>query len=136
MVTQKKPASPTAGVHKPVSGVFEQLKKLEADQEKLTAARAQLLTGAKEELLAQGKDLIHQFAALGFRYELVDRAAAKKSHQAPVKGKGMRQTPEGKACPVCGFATEPMHDARTHRHLKHKKPFTAAELEERGLTRV
>lgn len=41
-----------------------------------------------------------------------------------------------KPCPVCGFATNPGHDARKHRAQGDKKrPFTSKQLKELGLVK-
>jgi DNA-binding protein H-NS len=40
------------------------------------------------------------------------------------------------ACPICNFQTTPPHDGRTHRNQKKKAPFSAAELADKGLTKV
>jgi hypothetical protein len=39
-------------------------------------------------------------------------------------------------CSVCGFKTEPPHDARSHAQQNPKGPFTASELADRKLERV
>ena len=39
-------------------------------------------------------------------------------------------------CSVCGFKTEPPHDARSHGQQNPKGPFTASELADRKLERV
>jgi DNA-binding protein H-NS len=56
----------------------------------------------------------------------------KKANGATVKAKGSKVV----ACPICHFQTTPPHDGRTHRNQKKKAPFSAAELTEKGLTKV
>ena len=56
----------------------------------------------------------------------------KKASGATAKAKGAK----AEACPICGFQTTPPHDRRTHRYQKKKAPLSAAELKEKGLTKV
>jgi hypothetical protein len=132
----KKSTPPTAEPKTPLT-VLEKLHKLDEDRTKLEETRKSLLDTARTELLAQGQAVIAGLKSLGFVYILSE--PAKKSHHKPVKGLGIvreRATPEGKVCPVCNYATSPVHDARTHRHMKEKKPFTEAELQEKNLVRL
>ncbi len=39
-------------------------------------------------------------------------------------------------CPICEYHTNPPHDGRAHRYQKKKAPLSAAELKEKGLTKV
>jgi hypothetical protein len=61
---------------------------------------------------------------LGFR----GRAKAQESREG--------RPPKDEPCPVCHFRTDPPHDGRSHRGETKKKPFTAEELEKKGLTKV
>jgi hypothetical protein len=43
---------------------------------------------------------------------------------------------EDEPCSICNFRTDPPHDGRSHRGQTKKKPLTAEELEQKGLTKV
>ena len=61
------------------------------------------------------------------------KANGRKKPSGPTaKAKGAK----AEACPICGFQTTPPHDGRTHRYQKKKAPLSAAELKEKGLTKV
>jgi hypothetical protein len=88
---------------------------------------------AKKEALARAKQAITDLHALGFRYSLTQVSAGKK----PTGRKGLGGIPTEKPCPICGFRTNPPHDARKHRFSKAKKrPFNAKELADLGLRKV
>ncbi len=112
--------------------VLEKLKKLEAEAGEL---RAQ----AKKEAMAAVKSALADLNGLGFKYQLVEAGTAPKDGPFPMKGgkrkDGItRHRDPNKPCDVCGFATNPGHDARKHRAQgKNKKAFTASELEGLGL---
>jgi hypothetical protein len=55
----------------------------------------------------------------------------KKAKSATVKAKPAK----AETCPICDFQTTP-HDGRAHRYQKKKAPLSAAELKDKGLTRV
>jgi hypothetical protein len=132
-VVAKKTAPPAA---KPQEDVLAALEKLDADQTKLTEARAKLVAGAKEALLARGEQIVVQLRALGFSYKFSTTVSSEKpkSHKKGA-GQAINHTPRG-ICPVCHYSTQPNHDGRSHRWQEAKGPFTAAELAERGLTRI
>ena len=88
--------------------------------------RTRLLEGAKSEALGLANKAIEGLNALGFNYRLVESGRRSSGER-----KGTRQVKDA-PCPVCGFKTNPPHDGRAHRAQKPKKPFTAAELSERG----
>src|SRR5215203_1639268 len=97
----------------------------ELDQE-----RAKLLDTARKEALARAQAAVADLNALGFEFQLTSRADKKTTR------KGTR-TIKDAPCPVCKFKTEPPHDRRAHRFTKNpKRPFTAAELKEKGYTKV
>ena len=56
----------------------------------------------------------------------------KKASAATAKAKGAK----AEVCPICDFQTTPPHDGRAHRYQKKKAPLSAAELKEKGLTKV
>jgi hypothetical protein len=99
-------------------GVLDQLKALDEQ-------RAKLLEGAKNAALEKAKEAIEELNALGFRYRLAEGPALARVLRAKTES----ETP-------CNFRTKPPHDRRSHRNQERKKPFTAKELEERGLVRV
>ena len=104
--------------------------------EKIKALREQeskLLESAKSELLEQGHKVVQELAELGFSFRLVEESAPAR---APAKTSGQKREQKDAPCPICNFKTSPLHDGRAHRSQEPKKPFTAAELSERGLKRV
>ena len=116
--------------------VLDKIRKLDADQAKLTETRRSLLETAKSELLARGQSVVAELKTLGFTYVLIE--PPKKSHPKPAPGEGgvrARATPRV-MCPICGFDTAPQHDRRSHRHQTPKAPFSDAELTARGLSRL
>jgi DNA-binding protein H-NS len=56
----------------------------------------------------------------------------KKAGGVTAKAKGAKAD----VCPICDFQTTPPHDRRAHRYQKKKAPLSAAELKEKGLTKV
>jgi hypothetical protein len=107
---------------------IEEIKELKARVESMTAqAKAEALDKANEAigfLRELGLDNDTILKELGFR----GRAATKESRE----GRLTKDEP----CPVCHFRTHPPHDGRSHRGQSKKKPFTAEELEQKGLTKV
>jgi DNA-binding protein H-NS len=66
-----------------------------------------------------------------------DRTASKangrkKAGGATAKAKGTKAD----VCPICDFQTTPPHDRRAHRYQNKKAPFSAEELNEKGLTKA
>ena len=104
---------------------LQQLRQLDKQREKI-------LEDAREEALAKAEQAIKALNDLGFNYRSTEapRRSAKKASK-----KGTR-TVKDAPCPTCGFKTNPPHDGRAHRMQTTKKPFTAEELKERGLTRA
>jgi hypothetical protein len=105
---------------------LQQLKKLDEE-------RTKLLEGAQADALARAEEAIKELTALGFDYELVEpaRATARKSRTAH-KASAPDHHPRG-MCPICGWATNPAHDKRSHKSQTKKKPFTDAELAAKGM---
>jgi hypothetical protein len=110
-------------------GVLDQLKALDEQ-------RAKLLEGAKNAALEKAKEAIEELNALGFRYRLAEGPALARVLRAKTEGETPNHKPKDADCPICNFRTKPPHDRRSHRNQERKKPFTAKELEERGLVRV
>ena len=105
---------------------LQQLKKLDEE-------RAKLLESAKNDALTRAEEAINELVALGFDYEIVEpaRGTARKTRTAR-KASAPDDSPKG-TCPICEYATNPPHDKRSHRAQTRKKPFTDAELSERGM---
>jgi hypothetical protein len=95
----------------------------------LEAEKSKLIESAKSEALARAKQAVADLNALGFRYSLT---------QGEGKGRnGARKMQAEKPCRICGFRTNPPHDARKHRFSKAKKrPFNAKELTDLGMRKV
>jgi hypothetical protein len=108
---------------------LQQIKKLDEE-------RTKILESAKKEALARAEEAIRELTALGFEYELAEpvRETARKPRTAR-KGSAPDHHPKG-TCPICEFATTPPHDKRSHRAQTKKKPFTDAELSEKGMKMV
>src|ERR1700747_2437381 len=95
----------------------------------LDAERTKLLAQEKEEVLRKANEAVAELNALGFNYQLtvVKRQKPGAKRKLEIKN-GF--------CAICGFATSPAHDMRSHRWQKKKASFTAAELVQKGLGRV
>ena len=121
-------------------GILEQLRKLNEEQAKLNEARAKITESARDELLAEGHKIVGELKSLGYDYiigpavhEPPKRIYTKKSAG---EGRSAPRQKLDKECPICAFKTMPLHDKRAHRSQTTKSPFTAEELQERGLVRV
>ena len=101
----------------------------------LDEERVAIFDQAKEEALEKANEAVAQLNALGLHYRLVNgvEPASRPQQKATVAKRG---TVKDAPCSVCEFQTSPPHDARAHRGQKKKKPFTAAELSDKGLTKV
>lgn len=96
----------------------------------LKAEADTLFAKAKDEALSKARQAIAELNGLGFTYDIID--TDKKSKTAKTK----RQAKAG-ACPICTFETSPYHNGRQHRAQGHdKRPFTADELAELGLSKA
>jgi hypothetical protein len=108
--------------------VIDEIKELKAQLESKTEeAKAEALEKASEaisflRMLGLDNDTI--LKELGFR----GRAAAKESREAA--------PPKEEPCPICHFRTDPPHDGRSHRGQTKKRPLTAEELEQKGMTKI
>jgi hypothetical protein len=107
---------------------IEEIKELKAQLESKTEqAKAEALDKASEAIgvlreLGMDNDTI--LKDLGFR----GRAKAQESREG--------SPPKDEPCSICNFQTKPPHDGRSHRGQSKKKPFTAEELEQKGMTKV
>jgi hypothetical protein len=112
--------------------VIEEIKELKAQLESKTEeAQSEALQNAREAidfLRELGIDNDTILKELGFR-------ARSKTPREKVKANG-NTAPGDEPCTICNFRTDPPHDGRSHRGQAKKKPFTAEELEEKGLTKV
>jgi hypothetical protein len=112
--------------------VLEELKALDEQ-------RAQLLEGAKKEALDKAQKAVAELNELGFDYSLVEgyrTPTPRGPRQEHSKTAAPKRQTKDVPCPICEFKTNPHHDGRAHRSQKRKKPFTAEELVEKGLTKV
>jgi hypothetical protein len=111
-----------------LTSVLEKLKALDAQ-------RAQLLEGAKKEVLDKAEKAVAELNELGFDYSLVESASPERASRKAASHAPKRQARDV-PCPICEFKTTPHHDGRMHRSQKTKKPFSVEELMEKGLTKV
>lgn len=105
----------------------------------LEAEKARIMQDARREALEKAQSVIDELNSLGFNYRLVEGGAEGRRRASGVEGsrKGTRQVNPERPCPICGFRTDPPHDARAHRSQgDSKRAFTADELSARGLSRA
>jgi hypothetical protein len=100
----------------------------------LRAEEAKLISEARREALAKAEEAIKELNDLGFHFRLVE-GQTRAGADGPRKG--TRQVDPMRPCPICGFRTDPPHDARRHRSQgEDKRPFTDEELRQLGLEKV
>ena len=104
------------------------LQELKALDEK----RAKLLEGAKSEALEKAHKAIAELNELGLHYTLSEGTQPTSKRPENQSKRPQKDVP----CSICHYKTNPLHDGRAHRSQEPKKPFTAAELTERGLAKV
>ena len=110
--------------------VLDKLKALDEE-------RAKLLEDAKKEALEAAHKAIAALNELGFDYRLVEGpSTSRRPLRERTEGQAPRRQTRDIACPICEFRTTPRHDGRAHRSQEPKRPFTDAELAERGLAKV
>lgn len=104
----------------------------------LDEERGRIMGMAKEEALGRANEAIRALNDLGFNYRLSEGAPNRRStDRAQGSRKGTRQVNAERPCPICGFRTDPPHDARAHRAQGNKKrAFTADELSAKGMRKV
>jgi hypothetical protein len=103
--------------------------------EEIKELKAQLATKteqAKTEALKNAAEAINALRELGIDINVILKDLEFKSD---TKAKAQEMLKDV-SCPICNFKTDPPHDGRTHRGQTKKKPLTAGELEEKGLTKV
>jgi hypothetical protein len=99
----------------------------------LDAERTKLTNEAKKDALTRAQQALADLNALGFAYSLTQASLAKKAVGRKAVGRISRDNP----CRICGFRTNPPHDARKHRFSKAKKrPFNVKEITDLGLRKV
>lgn len=101
----------------------------------LDKQREQILSAAKNEALTSANAAVKALNDLGFEYQLVLKGKPAASTKASRKGtRRIKDAP----CAYCGFKTAPLHDKRAHRTQPKgkKRPFTAAELAQKGYKKV
>jgi ribosomal protein L37E len=109
--------------------VVQRIKELDAEGTKL-------LGQAKEEALRNANEAVSELNALGFNYQLTTAKRQKSGVKMQKSGAKKELEIKHVSCAICGFATSPPHDMRSHRSQKKKAPLTAAELGQKGLVRV
>jgi hypothetical protein len=103
--------------------------------EEIKELKAQLASRteqAKTEALKKAAEAINALRELGIdKNKILKDLEFKSSTKAKAKEK-----PKDESCPICNFTTDPPHDGRSHRGQTKKKPLTAEELEQKGLTKI
>jgi hypothetical protein len=105
----------------------------------LDEERSRLVDDAKSEAMERANEAISALNALGFSYRLTqsgDAGPGRRISSGQESRKGTRQVNAERPCPICGFRTEPPHDARRHRGQDPKRPFTDEELKANNMRRV
>ena len=103
--------------------------------EQALALRAQadkLMEQARAEAREKADKAVEDLNSLGLHFRLVEGEEPQKKGREKVITRQKKDIP----CLICHFKTAPLHDGRLHRSQAEKKPFTAAELTERNLTKV
>jgi hypothetical protein len=106
---------------------IEEIKELKARLESVTEQ-------AKTEALDQASEAIGFLRMLGLENDTILKELGFRGRAKVESREGT--PPKDEPCQICHFRTDPPHDGRTHRGQAKKKPFTAKELQEKGLTRV
>jgi DNA repair exonuclease SbcCD ATPase subunit len=108
--------------------VIEEFKELKARLESMAEQ-------AKAEALAKASEAIDVLRELGIDNDAILKELGLKGLAKDQESRVARP-PKDEPCPVCNFKTDPPHNGRSHRGQAKKRPFTAEELEEKGLTKV
>jgi hypothetical protein len=123
-----RPVEDSVGRTTMQKSAIEEIKQLKAQLESKTEqAKAESLDKAREAITVLrelGIDNDAILKELGFRGGAKDRESR------------IGRPPKDEPCPLCNFKTDPPHNRRSHRGQAKKRPFTAEELEEKGLTKV
>jgi hypothetical protein len=111
--------------------VIEEIKELKAQIESKTER-------AKTEALEKAKEGISVLQDLGIDNDTILKELGFRGRNTPkaAKAKEGRTGAKDEPCPICNFKTDPPHDGRSHRGQSKKRPLSAEELEQKGLTKV
>ena len=107
---------------------IEEIKELKAQLESKTEQ-------AKSEALDRASDAIGFLRELGLDNDTILKELGFRG-RAKTKESREGAAPKDESCPICHFRTDPPHDGRSHRGQTKKRPLTAEELEQKGLTKV
>jgi DNA repair exonuclease SbcCD ATPase subunit len=107
---------------------IEEIKELKAQLESRTEQ-------AKQEALDRAREAIGVLQELGIDNDTILKDLGFRGRANAQESREGRPPKEG-PCPICNFQTDPPHDGRSHRGQPKKKPLTAEELEQKGLTKV
>jgi hypothetical protein len=118
-----------SGVRDMQKSVIDEIKELKAQLESKTEE-------AKAEALEKASDAISFLRMLGLDNDTILKELGFRGRTAAAKESRERKPPKDEPCTICHFRTDPPHDGRAHRGKPKKKPFTAEELQEKGLTKV
>jgi hypothetical protein len=108
---------------------IEEIKELKAQLQSRTET-------VRTEALQKANEAICVLRDLGIDDNTILKDLGCKGGAKAQKIKDGRTGPKDEPCPMCHFRTDPPHDGRSHRGQTKKKPFTAEQLEEKGLTRI
>lgn len=109
---------------------------------RLNARRQEIADKVKEEALTKAREALELVNSLGFTYRITDKPETPSYYPPPQRTydrgsrAGTRQVNADRPCPICGFKTDPPHDARRHRGQIEKHPFTDEELEANHMKKV
>jgi hypothetical protein len=107
---------------------IEEIKELKARVESMTEQ-------AKTEALDKASEAIGFLRELGLDNDTILKELGFRG-RATAKGSREEKPPNEEPCPICHVRTDPPHDGRAHRGQTKKRPFTAEELEQKGLTKL
>ena len=86
---------------------------------------------AKQQAMDRVNTALKNLNSLGFNFRRTEGGRGTGSRR------GTRQVNTTRPCPICGFLTNPPHDARAHRSQgDKKKAFTAEELSAKGMAKA
>jgi hypothetical protein len=102
----------------------------------LDEERRQLMDAAVSEAMEKANEAIEALKSLGRHFRLVEGEPRRRSTDGEGGRKGTRQIDASKPCSICGFQTQPPHDARAHRSQQPKRPFSEEELRAKGMRKA
>lgn len=116
------PYSEHYGIRVPGEPNMAKIDEVLKKQQELESLKAEAIKEL-EQVIADAQAKLEQLTGIGSRP--TKKATAQKRAIDPKK-----------PCDICGFATIPNHDARSHRNQDPKKAFTKTELEAKGLVKA